>query len=555
MTMMRVRLVLTLTWGCMGPSLAQDLATIPIAILTPAGIHLQAGTQRQLLPETAGAETFGWDHGGRHLLITRDGKLLRVPIAGGKPELVAEGFGNPRFPEVSPDGERIALAVATAKGRNDWSVLILDRESGGRCEIGSGYDPTWSADGTKLYFERTAKGTDLMVIDLASGKVTPIFEERRRRHTVQCSPSGRYLTWTEEGRLMIRDARTGVVKALGRPGVYDRFASFAPDEESIVFFRDDASKKGESIIKVTLANGQEEVIQRGRVLLAAHAPPSRRRLADFVAISRRNQRERSIAELSGLSATPDGRLLLWVQRSAAAAESEPHGAPLFLSGVKILSPGEAAALARWKGDRIFLPDLRALDVVTARALTGGVKSHELYLDGVEKLSRDVAAALVAKPARRLSFGSLASLNTETAETLAGFGGGLLLDGLRELPESLAIALARWTGSGEYILLSLNGVKKVTPEAMTRISALRGWGLSLGGLKSLSPDLARRLRGLRVPFLALDGLESLDPITARVMATWERKFLHLGGLASISPEARSLVEKGCKAAVFRGLAPR
>lgn len=280
------------------------------------------------------------------------------------------------------------------------------------------------------------------------------------------------------------------------------------------------------------------------------APPVPRTLGDFRALSEGNAAAAPVAELTGIHPRKEWALLLWVERAHAARDAAPRGAPLFLNGVERLSPREAAALASFEGNRIFLPDLRALGAETGAALSSG--GHELYLDGVVALDPRVAEVLVSARARALSLGGLRSLTSELAAILARHERGLRLHGLEELDVPAAAALSTWNGWGEAVLLSLGNLARLEPEVARALAGCTGWGLALDGVHELSPESARELGALDIPYLSLDGLEEVSPDTAREISRWRRKFLTLDGVTAIAPATRALIEAGCEAVSFRGI---
>lgn len=277
-----------------------------------------------------------------------------------------------------------------------------------------------------------------------------------------------------------------------------------------------------------------------------------RTLASFVALSRQNLADRSVAELSGYDPVRDRDFHLWVQRAAARGFRDGASGPLFLHGVRRLSEAEARRLSGW-GGRVFLPDLTELDTPHAEMLVSG-SIHELHLDGLASISAATAKALSGWRGGVLSLGGLTTVTPDLAGVLSEFSGSLALDGITQLDADAADALARWDGYGEKVFLSLDGLATPSPEALERLARCGGWGLSLGALRRPSAAQAATLAKVRCAFLRLDGAIEVPLETARAMSRWKRKFLSLDGLRRIDDETRRLIEKGCESVSFDGLGP-
>ncbi|MDJ0975654.1 MAG: hypothetical protein QNJ98_14420 [Planctomycetota bacterium] len=283
---------------------------------------------------------------------------------------------------------------------------------------------------------------------------------------------------------------------------------------------------------------------------ADEAKPGRT-LADFVAISEANTKRASVAELTRLHPQRDWPLSLWVKRAHEAREANPSDAPLFLNGVKKLTVDEAKALAAFKGNKLFLPDVGTLAPDVAEAL--GATNKSLYLDGLKKIDVPIARALARSKGDRISLRGLTTLGPRPAKRLSMFDGGILLDGVASMQDTaVLLLLTHWDGWGEQVVLSL-GLTSLNIEQAQLLTACGGWGLALDRIETLTPEAAKKLAALDMPHLSLGGLTSISLETAKVIATWEQKFLVLDGVKTVSPEVRKLVEKGCEAVSWRGLA--
>jgi Tol biopolymer transport system component len=84
------------------------------------------------------------------------------------------------FPRISPDGSKVVFARSqepwvSQRNKYPWDVWLLDLHSGAsRLLAKNGNTPTWSADGSKVYFLRQAN--QFVEYVLATGKETVVFE-------------------------------------------------------------------------------------------------------------------------------------------------------------------------------------------------------------------------------------------------------------------------------------------------------------------------------------------------------------------------------------------
>lgn len=212
-----------------------------------------------------------------------------------------------------------------------------------------------------------------------------------------------------------------------------------------------------------------------------------------------------------------------------------------------------------------LPRLRELSPAAARRLVDSLQR------GVQEL-RATFGENVALPKLELGddfaapFDGLTSLSPEVARELARFEGSLTLQGLRELPEESALALASFPGP--YLTLSGPGVEQISQETAAALAQVPGvlrislrrldsvplaqrfarqlnW--TLYDLESVSAEAGAALADYR-PFFNLDALTELESIVmaARfVEGTTGGGQITLPAISRLSLEAADRLAQGPK----------
>ncbi len=158
----------------------------------------------------------------------------------------------------SPDSERFAYVVF-ARGRNE--IVIRDVERGREErrirvseEIGEITNPAWSPDGRSMAFSGQSRGfSDLYLVELESGELTRLTQDRHADLQPAFSPDGRYIAFSSdrgsetdfdrlvysEPRLSLYDLETGEIEVLEIFGnVQHSDPQFAPDGRSLYFLSD-----------------------------------------------------------------------------------------------------------------------------------------------------------------------------------------------------------------------------------------------------------------------------------------------------------------------------
>jgi hypothetical protein len=194
--------------------------------------------------------------------------------------------------------------------------------------------------------------------------------------------------------------------------------------------------------------------------------------------------------------------------------------------------------------RLHFSSLKLLSVETAQVLSEHL--GPLHLDGLAELSPQCARHLAKNPSP-LHLNGLHVISEETAEALSKHVGWLFLDGLTSLSPAVARHLSRHSFAVHlgsfYNMLSLNGVKELSPDSACALSTFAG-NISLNGLTTLRPEvaqcLARHIFNPKYPeaeeySLVLDGVTTLSGAAATAIAE-HKGGLSLNGIETLSREA-------------------
>jgi hypothetical protein len=143
-------------------------------------------------------EAPNWSHDGSYFLVNRNGRILRMPVAGGESVAIDTGFAVRCNNDhgISPDSKWLAISDQSQEGDN--SLVYLVPINGGTPRRITKYSPSywhgWSPDGSTLAFvgERNDE-FDIYTIPVTGGDETRLTTAKGLDDGPEYSPDGKYI--------------------------------------------------------------------------------------------------------------------------------------------------------------------------------------------------------------------------------------------------------------------------------------------------------------------------------------------------------------------------
>ncbi|HAV78974.1 MAG TPA: hypothetical protein DCX53_16615 [Anaerolineae bacterium] len=172
---------------------------------------------------------------------TNNYEIYELNVVDGNVIRLTNGFGVETAPEISPDGRFVTYARWNATTEN-FQIVIAKRNGADAGNIPgvSGWDPTWSPDGTQILFASDSKGpVQIFSVNLDGKKLKALTNLPAIRGRNDWSGDGRYIVtysgpaWDRE--LFILNADGSNTHQLTPSGGNSQGPSFSPDGKWVAF--------------------------------------------------------------------------------------------------------------------------------------------------------------------------------------------------------------------------------------------------------------------------------------------------------------------------------
>jgi Tol biopolymer transport system component len=198
-------------------------------------------------------EAPNWMPDGKNLLFNRNGRIEKIPVTGGTPQIIDTGFATRCNNDhgISPDGTQLAISD---NSQEEYQSLVYIVPIGGGAprritQKFPSYWHGWSPDGKTLAFvgERNSD-FDIYAIPAAGGEEKQLTTAKGLDDGPEYTPDGKYIYFNSErtGHMQIWRMRAdgSEQEQVTFGAENDWFPHFSPDGQQMVFLTYDASVKG-----------------------------------------------------------------------------------------------------------------------------------------------------------------------------------------------------------------------------------------------------------------------------------------------------------------------
>ena len=175
----------------------------PVLHSTLETIGIDSTDRRVVYHAEGHFEAPNWSRDGLYFLCNRNGHIERLPVAGGKPEVINTGFADHVNNDhgISPDAAQLAISDNSQEAHN--SLVYLVPITGGMprriTQNSPSYWHGWSPNGKTLAFVGQRDGEfDIYTIPVMGGEETRLTTAKGLDDGPEYSPDGQYIYFNSE---------------------------------------------------------------------------------------------------------------------------------------------------------------------------------------------------------------------------------------------------------------------------------------------------------------------------------------------------------------------
>jgi Tol biopolymer transport system component len=176
-------------------------ATQPTLYSTLETVRIPSGERRVVYHAQGRFEAPNWSRDGKLFLFNRGGRIVRLPVSGGTPEIVDTKFATHCNNDhgISPDGTLLAISDESQEGDSIVYVAPFNGGAPRRLTKSASYWHGWSPDGkTLLFIGRRVGEVDVYAVPVTGGEETRLTTAKGIDDGADYSPDGKYIYFSSE---------------------------------------------------------------------------------------------------------------------------------------------------------------------------------------------------------------------------------------------------------------------------------------------------------------------------------------------------------------------